>query len=352
MSEQEEAKPQEDKANDYSQEWLIAVAVGLVMLLVIGIYFSKAGLPNVSDADLRGELGTLGDFFGGVLNPILSFVSIVLLLFTIKQTRQSLDLSTKNLVQTETQLGYEQDHRKQARIDDVLSTLSTKIESALLVMDEMNAWVEIEESIDRLMLYKWSEDAVYDFERNNRAFMSVYNPFVLACKFIKNEEKIAKASLYRDLIFCMFQDKQICMMLRLSLLKLLYTSKIESEYEADSDGFFLEFVREKIKEEYSYLRLSIFHNLKISFSDARCSMENKIKKCESHIENCKNKGHGSTLNIKILDVNTIIAVDEKGLVVEDTALRMAKARLDIYQENRKSVGIIVEVIDNPFLILL
>ncbi|PPC77939.1 hypothetical protein C4K68_07790 [Pokkaliibacter plantistimulans] len=117
MSEQEEAKPQEDKANDHSQEWLIAVAVGLVMLLVIGIYFSKAGLPNASDADLRGELGTLGDFFGGVLNPILSFVSIVLLLITLKQTQKSLGLSERTLEQTKQQLSLSQKEMELTRLE-------------------------------------------------------------------------------------------------------------------------------------------------------------------------------------------------------------------------------------------
>lgn len=69
------------------------------------IYFYVNGfdsfLPESAKDKLRGDWGAFGDFFGGVLNPIFSFLALLVLLFTLWQTRVGLALTQKSLVTTE-----------------------------------------------------------------------------------------------------------------------------------------------------------------------------------------------------------------------------------------------------------
>ncbi|MCG8285764.1 hypothetical protein MID07_14195 [Acinetobacter seifertii] len=44
-----------------------------------------------------GDWGTFGDFIGGTLNPILTFISIGLILYTVYQNKKSLDFNSEEL---------------------------------------------------------------------------------------------------------------------------------------------------------------------------------------------------------------------------------------------------------------
>ena len=44
-----------------------------------------------------GDWGTFGDFIGGTLNPILTFISICLILYTVYQNKKSLDFNSEEL---------------------------------------------------------------------------------------------------------------------------------------------------------------------------------------------------------------------------------------------------------------
>lgn len=61
-----------------------------LVLVIFGIIFFT------SDRDL----GTFGDFFGGTLNPILTFISVIFLISTIKIQQTELSLTRKELTQT------------------------------------------------------------------------------------------------------------------------------------------------------------------------------------------------------------------------------------------------------------
>lgn len=65
--------------------------IGLLVLFVLinSDYFLK---DVTSD-----KLSHLGDFFGGLLNPLLTFISVILLITTLKLTRDSVDISKREL---------------------------------------------------------------------------------------------------------------------------------------------------------------------------------------------------------------------------------------------------------------
>ncbi|AXY57585.1 hypothetical protein CDG60_14055 [Acinetobacter chinensis] len=50
-----------------------------------------------SDTSLIANWGTFGDFIGGTLNPILTFISICLILYTVYQNKKALDFNSEEL---------------------------------------------------------------------------------------------------------------------------------------------------------------------------------------------------------------------------------------------------------------
>ncbi len=70
--------------------WITTTAGALIALVVVFLYKSHFG----SIEDTHERWGQFGDYFGGVLNPIFSFLGLVAILVTLRlqisQTRQSL----------------------------------------------------------------------------------------------------------------------------------------------------------------------------------------------------------------------------------------------------------------------
>lgn len=52
--------------------------------------------PN-EGANLIGDWGTFGDFIGGTLNPLLTFISICLILYTVYQNKKALEFNSQEL---------------------------------------------------------------------------------------------------------------------------------------------------------------------------------------------------------------------------------------------------------------
>lgn len=76
---------------------LILIAITLIIFFA-AIYLSQYGLHMPpADDKLMGSWGTFGDYFGGVLNPVLGFCSFMALLYTV-------DLQNKQLKKTDEQL--------------------------------------------------------------------------------------------------------------------------------------------------------------------------------------------------------------------------------------------------------
>ncbi len=97
--------------------WPVPVALTIALLIVwvmdssllFGIVpsFAFSGV----ESEVRGNWGTLGDAFGGLLNPLLTFLTIILLIQTIrvsqetlKQTEDALKVSQETLEATKEQL--------------------------------------------------------------------------------------------------------------------------------------------------------------------------------------------------------------------------------------------------------
>ena len=83
---------------------LLLAAVVLFAAIVVKIYSSAFGtlaFPNTATPStlisIRAEWGQIGDFFGGVLNPLFGFTSLFALLVTIAYQARSLRVSSEEL---------------------------------------------------------------------------------------------------------------------------------------------------------------------------------------------------------------------------------------------------------------
>ncbi len=78
------------KAKFEEIDWLPKIIASVVIVVLFAIY-------NYITSNARTELGPMGDYFGGILNPVFSFLSLVLLIFTLKQNEKELGNSRKEL---------------------------------------------------------------------------------------------------------------------------------------------------------------------------------------------------------------------------------------------------------------
>lgn len=73
-----------------------AIAGGVTLaVVVIGLmFFIYVEVTSISVTDsMSGYLGTLGDFVGGLLNPVFAMISVVLLAYTLHQNSVALNLT-------------------------------------------------------------------------------------------------------------------------------------------------------------------------------------------------------------------------------------------------------------------
>lgn len=82
---------------------LVVCALVLFLLWIKNLYFDALGGNPFEFSDLKNDeskrsaLGALGDYFGGLLNPILAFLSFIALLWTLKINQEELAETRKEL---------------------------------------------------------------------------------------------------------------------------------------------------------------------------------------------------------------------------------------------------------------
>lgn len=106
-----ENKKTEKSSNVWVNVFLLMGCIG-VFAIFIWLLSTHLGSPNSENeiavfSYTKSDLGTLGDLLGGVLNPILSFITICLLIWSIqiqidelRETRKEMERSSNALEQT------------------------------------------------------------------------------------------------------------------------------------------------------------------------------------------------------------------------------------------------------------
>ena len=77
--------------------WILGIAAVAAFLIVLGLYISY--FKNLSVTNDSATWGTFGDYLGGTLNPIISFLALIGLLYTIHQQAQEMQATREELKQ-------------------------------------------------------------------------------------------------------------------------------------------------------------------------------------------------------------------------------------------------------------
>ena len=77
--------------------WILGGAAVAAFLIVLGLYI--AYFKNLSITNDSATWGTFGDYLGGTLNPIISFLALIGLLYTIHQQAQEMQATREELKQ-------------------------------------------------------------------------------------------------------------------------------------------------------------------------------------------------------------------------------------------------------------
>ncbi|WP_176371003.1 putative phage abortive infection protein [Crenothrix polyspora] len=105
------------------------VTLAFVFLTVIAVCYFKTSYgpscvpPLLCRPHSYADFGVIGDFFGGILNPIFSFLGLVLLLATLRQNEKELALSRKELKKSNKALKEQAKTQKQQRFESTFFSL-------------------------------------------------------------------------------------------------------------------------------------------------------------------------------------------------------------------------------------
>ncbi len=155
-----ECESSNKKIIDFIKDWwLIALIICLALYIlnqVKDFYFEKQDLCFISQE--VESLGQMGDFFGGMLNPILGFLSFCLLLITIKLQSKELKNSTEELAKSSKALT---EQSKSLQLQNFENTFFNLIELYNFIKINLSKIKTIEH-----LEYKNSKNKVFNFNVN------------------------------------------------------------------------------------------------------------------------------------------------------------------------------------------
>ncbi len=132
---------------------IITLIFIIVLSILFGIYINTNGHPLAADTT---GLGTLGDFVGGLLNPTMTFITIMFLIHTISQNqtiieqgKEVLSLNTQELSDTREELKQTKEaHQELTKIENINLTNKELTNERSLYEQEINT---IRNEIDKLL---------------------------------------------------------------------------------------------------------------------------------------------------------------------------------------------------------
>ncbi|WP_105652648.1 putative phage abortive infection protein [Cronobacter malonaticus] len=180
---------------------LIFLISAVLVFTAIYLYWLHFGDLRVSDS--VEKWGQFGDYIGGVLNPGLSFISIILVCFTLYVTsRQSMIQSFESILFE--LIRYHKEHRDNIKVAyeeetftgvEALSWYITEVKFNFLniIDDELPVQSRIRSSIDLI----YAEDAF--FSNTGHYFRNIYHIFkhIDEAGFLSSKEKLKYAKLVR-----------------------------------------------------------------------------------------------------------------------------------------------------------
>jgi uncharacterized membrane protein len=129
---------------------IIALIAGL-LLLAYSVNFFGVHHQHLPSGD-SGDWGTLGDFFGGILNPIVGIVGLVFLAKTLEQNQEALRMSAEELKLSRIELAEarkaQQDLAETERSNLEMQKNLRSIDNITAILESYNhSWQALEETV-------------------------------------------------------------------------------------------------------------------------------------------------------------------------------------------------------------
>lgn len=132
--------------------WILGGSAVAAFLIVLGLYI--AYFKNLSIANDSATWGTFGDYLGGTLNPIISFLALIGLLYTIHQQAQEMQATREELKQAAEQ--QRQQVEQQSRQSEIFNL--QQFESSFFSLLEQH-----NEAVEKIEVEATNEEIYYAY---------------------------------------------------------------------------------------------------------------------------------------------------------------------------------------------
>ena len=206
---------QDLQTNKYLTGLILGVAFFVGFFIIIYLCTFGWNMPNAEN-ELIGKWGTFGDFFGGVLNPILGCASFMALLYTIdlqnkqlKQSAEALDLNSKELQNSNRQLemsaNAQTEMEKTQRLQQFEGLFTYMANEISKIYENIRKDTSISQLYHEILLSNWDKEKIIEQIRQNynltRFFIFLYQILrYISESNLKEEEQKKYSNLIRSSI--------------------------------------------------------------------------------------------------------------------------------------------------------
>jgi hypothetical protein len=157
------------KATENTGKWLISLMATLLMLAIFfGAAITKIYIDGIDeyrtywilkwllhDVEPRTTWGPVGDFFGGILNPVFAFLGLIMLLATLYQSQKELSLTRKEFAKSVEALDDQAKTQRQQRFENTFFSL----------LEQHNKFADAVKATKYEI--PWEKASVFSKEKNN-----------------------------------------------------------------------------------------------------------------------------------------------------------------------------------------
>ena len=166
--------------------WGVLLTVGFLIGLALTIYVIKFGVPlPIHSLGTLEQFGSFGDFVGGIMNPLLQFIVIAMLFWsidiqrkelsatnnTLKMTQKELEQSRKatelSAISLEKQATIQQQQLERTAIENIFSITASDLETLTTFQANIRVTVETNEVVTHTRL----ESVVRDIKSRNYRYV-------------------------------------------------------------------------------------------------------------------------------------------------------------------------------------
>lgn len=236
---------------------LAFIVFSLFIYLILRIFSNYFLIYDVPTD--KGELGTLGDYIGGILNPVFAFVSFMALLYTIYLQRREMALSRKELNDTRKVMNEQLKTQSLQQFDSLffpmlneLNTILDKLESSNDLLNcsydnVFNECISMEEAWQRILRNKsLSRYFIFLYQ-----LLKIISIRIEENNYIDKNSKIILKKTYSNIVRASIPEQ----LMQLLMINAVW-GKFGSYRELLEEFNFLEHVSFKRSKEYLFL---LFH---------------------------------------------------------------------------------------------